>query len=126
MRTSAPDAVAVPPCAVAIVRTIVNPSPAPPRRGSDPAAGAIECMREELGREARAMVADEQGDETVAGASRERHGARSMAQRVVDKIAECLLESNPVAGQHQIDWRLELERASLALRAPGETVAHAA
>ena len=29
MRTSAPDAIAVPQCAVAIARTIVNPSPAP-------------------------------------------------------------------------------------------------
>src|SRR5947209_736463 len=61
------------------------------------AAEALECMREELRRKALPLVADKQRSETIIGARREPHGARTMAQRVVDEIAERLLESNPVS-----------------------------
>src|SRR2546430_16283185 len=43
------------------------------------AAEALECMREELRRKALPLVADKQRSETVIGARRERHGARTMA-----------------------------------------------
>src|SRR5947209_19956355 len=82
-------------------------------------------MREKLRREACPLVADEQRDETITGARRERHGARTMAQRVVDEIAKRLLDPNAVGGQHQIGWRLELELASLTLRPPDEAMSHA-
>ena len=66
--------------------------PAPPRRPGPRRRN----YRQELRREARSLVADEQRNETVTGARRERHGARTMAQRVVDEIAERLLDPEPV------------------------------
>jgi len=90
---------ASPPWARAIVRTIARPRPEPPRAGVVDAREALERGRDELRRKAGPLIVHAQPERVVALSARQVDLAGAVAQRVLDEIAERLLESARI-GRH--------------------------
>ena len=70
---------------------------------------ALERVRKKGGRKARSLVRDAESDATVKLPGREPHRARAISQRIVDEVAQCLLEPQPVAGDGEAGRRVDLE-----------------
>src|ERR1700694_1643628 len=83
------------------------------------AAEAFEGVLEEGCWEARAVVADAQLDGCAAGAGGDRNRVAGMADRIVEKIPEGLLESDAITGDGQVGRRGCLEVDAGVLGAPG-------
>jgi hypothetical protein len=79
------------------------------------AAETLEGMWQELGREALSLVHDVELDVPVAVDRAQADVARTMPEGVVDEVAECLLEAEPVAGETHAVRRLSLDRAARLL-----------
>ena len=89
-----------PPCARAIASTSARPRPAAPRaRDSSARLKRSNACGEEVRREAGALVAHAELERADLAARLEPDGARAVAERVVDEVAERLLEPQPVAGE---------------------------
>ena len=104
-----------------------QPEPGAAARARDVgAAEALERVREEVRRKARAGVADAHRDHAVLDRPHEPHRSRAVTQRVVDEVAERLLETNAISGDDVVRGRRHLElpsgRAGLRVEAPGDRV----
>jgi hypothetical protein len=78
------------------------------RPALDGAAEALERTRHELGRQPRAAVAHVQLDPAVDRARLDADASRAVAKRVLDEVAERLLE--PGAGRRSRSGRVPVER----------------
>ena len=101
IQTSAPPpsafaACASPSCASAIVSTIARPSPLPFASVFGPPAEALEGTFQQIGREAAALVEDVQLGDAVAPFGLQRNASAPVAERVVDEVAERLLEPHAI------------------------------
>ncbi len=111
-QTSAPHplrlaAPAEPPCASAIARAIASPSPAPPPDlASSGRLKRSKARGRKLGREAGALVADVKLHGAVLREGTERGEAAAVTERVVDEVAERLVEAGSVADELHAPRRL--------------------
>src|SRR3954451_14682174 len=85
---------------------------------------ALERMRQELGREPAALVADVDLDSPVLGSRPNAHRPLPMAQRVLDEVPECLLDAHAVALDCGLRGVVEPQRPSVALRAVAQPLPH--
>ena len=107
-----------PPCARVIRSTIASPRPLPPSTpGLVGTAEAVERLLGEVGREAGALVRHAQLDPVTLDACGEQHGARAVHERVLDEVAEGLLDPNAVRVEHRA-VRRPPRRPSCRARAP--------
>ena len=59
---------------------------------------ALERVRKKRRREACSLVRDAEDDTSIVLSGHEAHSPRAVAKRVVDEIAKCLFQPQPVAG----------------------------
>ena len=98
---------------------MANPSPVPPlARASSARLNRSKACGEEARREARPVVEDVQLDAAAMRGRTQDDRSPSVAQRVVDEVAEGLLEPDRVGLDLDAAGRLSVDPAAYAL-APG-------
>ena len=106
-------AVARPPCARAIASTSASPRPAAPR--ARPTSARVKrsnaCGRNAAGKPAPSS-ATLRTTPAVVLSGHEAHSPRAVPKRVVDEIAECLFQPQPVAGDRETGGRVDLDLAA--------------
>src|SRR5205807_349146 len=88
-------------------------------------AEALERTREEVLRETRPLIANVQLDDSLDETRLDADRPLAVTKRVLDEVAERLLEPQPVAREAQVLRGVDLERPPHLLRPPREAVAHA-
>ena len=103
-------AVARPPCAPATACTSASPRPAAPRvRATSARVKRSNACGRNAGGKACSLVRNADGDAVVVLPGRQADRPRAVPKRVVDEIAQRLLQPQPVAGDDEARRRVDLD-----------------